>query len=98
MPNSERWYSNPTQVFWTCDALTRGRVISHKTEIREVKGWRLGAIIHRLKSAYGWPIVTELRGPENIAHYRLALGTDLAGLRYPPSAQALADRLEGGRA
>lgn len=98
MTQYERWYSNPTQVFWTCDALTRGRTISHKTEIREVKGWRLGAIIHRLKVAYGWPILVELRGPENVAHYWLAPGTDLARLRFPPSAQALADRLSGGDA
>lgn len=93
MAKSERWFSNPTQVFWTCEALTRGRTISHKTEIREVKGWRLGAIIHRLKSAYHWPILTELRGPENVAHYRLAPGADVTQLRFPPSAQALADRL-----
>lgn len=98
MAKFEHWYSNPTQVAWTCDALTRGRVISHKTEIREVKGWRLGAIVHRLKSAYDWPILTELRGPENVAHYRLAPGTDLTRLRLPPSAQALANRLTGGEA
>lgn len=59
MAQSEHWYSNPTQVFWCCDALTRGRTISHKTEIREANGWRLGAIIHRLKTAYGWPILSE---------------------------------------
>lgn len=92
----ERWYSNPTQVFWTCAALTQGRTISHKTEIREVKGWRLGAIIHRLKTSYDWPIVTELRGTENIAHYRLASGTNLLDLRFPPSAQSLADELAEG--
>ena len=98
MTQSERWYSNPTQVFWTCDALIRGRTISHWSEIREVKGWRLGAIIHRLRTAYGWPILVELRGPENVAHYWLAPGTDPARLRFPPSAQALADRLAGGEA
>ncbi|CAM3139286.1 hypothetical protein PANO111632_05025 [Paracoccus nototheniae] len=98
MANSERWYSSPTQVFWTCEALMNGRTISHKTEIREVKGWRLGAIIHRLKATYKWPILTELRGPENVAHYRLAPGTDIARLRFPPSAQSLCDRLEGGAA
>ena len=96
MAQSEHWYSNPTQVAWTCDALTRGRTISHKTEIREVNGWRLGAIIHRLRTAYGWPILSERHGPENVAHYRLAPGTDPARLRFPPSAQALADRLAGG--
>lgn len=93
MTKSERWYSNLTQVAHACDALKRGRVLSHKTTIREVKGWRLGAIIHRLKSAYGWPIITELRGPENVAHYRLAPGTDVSSLRLPPSAQARADDL-----
>lgn len=98
MAHSERWYSSPTQVYWTCEALMNGRVITHKSEIREVKGWRLGAIIHRLKSDYGWPIVTELRGVENIAHYSLARGTDVFRLRFPPSAQSLCDRLEGGAA
>lgn len=96
MAHSDRWYSSPTQVFWTCKALTEGRTISHRTEIREVKGWRLGAIIHRLKSVYGWPIATELRGAENVAHYRLRPGTDISRLDYPPSAKALADGLKGG--
>lgn len=91
-----KWYSNPTQVFWTCKALIDGRVINHRTEIREAKGWRLGAIVHRLKTDYGWPILAEYRGPENIAHYRLAPGTDPARLRYPPSARRLAE--EGGAA
>jgi hypothetical protein len=61
-----------------------------------VKGWRLGAIIHTLRDKYGWPILTELRGPENVAYYRLAPGTDLAKLSYPPSARRLAE--EGGDA
>ncbi|MCJ1900959.1 hypothetical protein MR829_11300 [Paracoccus versutus] len=96
MAQSDRWYSSPTQVFWTCKALIEGRTINHKTEIREVRGWRLGAIIHRLKDQYGWPILTELRGPQNVAHYWLAPGTDPARLKYPLSAQSLADGLEGG--
>lgn len=95
---NDRMYSSPTQVFWTCDALLNGRVISHRTEIREVKGWRLGAIIHRLKSKYDWPILVEYRGPENVAHYRLQPGVDVSRLRFPVSAKALADRLEGGAA
>ena len=93
---TDRWYSNPTQVYWTCKSLLEGRTISTKTEIREVKGWRLGAIIHTLKSRYGWPILAEYRGPENVAHYRLAPGADRTRLRFPPSAKTLAQ--EGGAA
>ncbi|MEZ5723903.1 MAG: hypothetical protein R3E47_02255 [Paracoccaceae bacterium] len=89
-------YSSPTQVFWACDALMNGRTISHRTEIREVRGWRLGAIIHRLKRKYDWPILTDYRGPKNVAHYRLRPDTDLSRLRFPPSAKHLADGLEGG--
>ena len=89
------WYSSGTQVYWTCHALLNGRSISHKTEIREVKGWRLGAIVHKLKSRYGWPIETEYRGRENVAYYRLRPGFDRAALRFPPSASSLAD---GGEA
>ena len=98
MATHDRFYSNPTQVFWTCQALTQGRVISHKTEIREVKGWRLAAITERLRKRYGWPILTDYRGPENVAHYRLEPGTDIARLRFPPSAKSLADGLDGGAA
>lgn len=89
-PMKDRWFSNPTQVFWTCKALLDGRAISHKTEIREVQGWRLGAIVHRLKTRYGWPIHAEYRGAENVAYYRLDPGADRAVLRFPPSAMALA--------
>ncbi|MRX49902.1 hypothetical protein GI374_05430 [Paracoccus sp. S-4012] len=98
MASRNRWYSSPTQVFWTCKALIDGRTINHRTEIREVKGWRLGAIIHRLKDEYGWPILTDYRGPENVAHYRLKPDTDLSRLRFPPSARSLAEGLEGGAA
>jgi len=83
------FYSGKTQVFWTCDALLKGREISHASEINEVRGWRLGAIIHRLKHHYGWPIVPEYRGPSNIAFYRLKPDTDRTKLRFPPSAKAL---------
>lgn len=86
---SNNWYSNNTQVFWTCKALLDGRTISHKTEIREVRGWRLGAIVHRLKSEFHWPIVTEYRGPENIAYYSMRPGFDRAALSFPRSAQSL---------
>lgn len=98
MASSDRWYSSPTQVYWTCQALIEGRTITTKSGIREVKGWRLAAITERLRKRYRWPILTEYRGPENVAHYRLAPGTDPARLAFPPSAKSLADRLEGGAA
>jgi len=96
MSQHDRFYSNPTQVYWTCKALLDGRAISHKTEIREVKGWRLGAIVHNLRKHYGWPIEAEYRGPENIAYYTLRPGTDRASLHFPQSAKALG--MEGGDA
>ncbi|MEP3332126.1 hypothetical protein [Sedimentitalea sp.] len=86
---SNNCYSNNTQVYWTCKALLDGRTISHQTEIREVRGWRLGAIIHRLKSEYGWPIVSEYRGPENVAYYSMKAGFYRPDLRLPRSAQSL---------
>ena len=89
MTKKDRWYSSPTQVFWTCKALVEGRTISTKTEIREVKGWRLAAITERLRKDFKWPIEADYRGPENTAHYRLRPGTDLAKLKFPPSAASL---------
>jgi len=83
------FYSSDTQVFWTCKALMDGRTISHETEIAEVHGWRLGAIIHRLRHRYDWPIHAKYRGPQNIAHYSLKAGIDRAKLRFPRSAKAL---------
>jgi hypothetical protein len=94
MSKQDRWFSSPTQVYWTCEALTVGRTISHKTEIREVKGWRLGAIIHLLRSKYRWPIDVEYRGPECVAYYRLRPGTDISRLTFPPSAQGLQGGME----
>ena len=88
---TDRWYSSPTQVYWTCKALIDGRTISTRTEIREVRGWRLGAIVHTLRDKYEWPILADYRGPESVAYYRLAPGTDLSGLRFPPSARRLAE-------
>ena len=93
MPQSHP-FSGGSQVAWTCKALLAGRTISHQTEIREVRGWRLGAIIHRLRHEYGWPIQTDRRGPSRVAHYSLAPDTSPEALRFPPSARALAD-LEG---
>ncbi len=87
--SSNQWYSNQSQVFWTCKALLDGRTISHKTEIREVRGWRLGAIVHRLKTEFGWPIQTEYRGPENVAYYSMKPGFDRRTLRFPRSARSL---------
>ncbi|QIE54967.1 hypothetical protein G5B40_05575 [Pikeienuella piscinae] len=95
MTKSERWFSSPTQIYWACKALIEGRTLTHKTEIREAKGWRLAAITEKLRKRYGWPILTEYRGPENVAHYRLKPGADISRLRYPPSAASLA---EGGAA
>lgn len=86
----ERWYSGETQIYWCCKALITWREISHKTEIREVRGWRLSAIIHTLKSQYNWPILVECRGPECVAYYWLATDTDLSKLKFPPSAASLA--------
>ncbi|MGJ8610223.1 MAG: hypothetical protein ACSHWY_03960 [Octadecabacter sp.] len=86
----DQFYSGETQVFWTCKALLDNRTINHRTEINEVQGWRLGAIICRLKNDYGWPIHAEYRAPRNIAHYSLKAGIDRAKLRFPPSARALA--------
>ncbi len=92
---NRKWYSGKTQVFWTCKALLEGRAISHKTEIREVRGWRLGAIVHRLRHEFGWPIETEYRGPDHVAYYSMRKGFDKSKLRFPKSARALG---QGGKA
>jgi hypothetical protein len=73
-----------------------GRTISHRSEIREMHGWRLGAIIHRLKADYAWPIHTTYSTPDNVAFYSLMEGTDRTTLRFPPSASALG-QLEGAQ-
>jgi len=86
---SEQWYSKRTQVFWTCRALLAGRTITHLDEIGETRGWRLGAIIHNLRTRYGWPIDTDNRGPERIAHYRLCDGCNAMALELPRSARSL---------
>ena len=88
---SKRWYSGKMQVHWTCKAFLEGRTIGHETEIREVKGWRLGAIVHRLRSEFGWPIEVEYCGPENVAHYRLKSGTKRETLQFPKSARSLSE-------
>lgn len=91
---SKLWYSNRTQVYWTCMALAQGRTINHMDEIGKVKGWRLGAIIHNLRRKYHWPIETEYKGPERIAHYRMPKRTDCHGLEFPPSAKAVPEFLK----
>lgn len=88
------FYSKPTSVYWTCKALLDKRTISQLTQIQNVKGWRLGAIIHRLRHEYGWPIHTEYTSPGHIAFYSLAPGTDPATLRFPKSAMSL-HKMEG---
>lgn len=93
---ANHWYSNRTQVFWTCMALAKGRTITHMDEIGEVKGWRLGAIIHNLRRNYQWPIETEYKGPERIAHYRLPKRTDWRALDFPRSAKAVRESLKTG--
>lgn len=95
MSQHEGFYSSATQVEWTCRALLSGRTIGHRTEIAEAQGWRLSAIVWRLKNEYGWPIWTEYTGPENHAEYKLAVGCDRASLRFPPSARHLS---KGGAA
>ena len=91
---SNHWHSNRTQVYWTCKALAQGRTINHMDEIGEVKGWRLGAIIHNLRRKYHWPIETEYKGPERVAHYRLSKRTDWRGLEFPRSAKAVRQSLK----
>jgi hypothetical protein len=86
-------YSDPSQVSWACAALLSGRTIGHHDEITEAKGWRLAAIVWRLKHRYGWPISTEYVGPENRACYKLEIGLDRTKLRLPPSAKDLGDML-----
>lgn len=60
MAQTDRWYSSPTQIFWVCKSLIAGRVLSTKTEIREVNGWRLAAVTEKLRKHYGWPILAAL--------------------------------------
>lgn len=90
---SEHWYSNPTQIYFTCRALVTGQTLNHMDVIRGVKGWRLSAMVNTLRTEYDWPIVTEYRGPERIGHYHLHRSCDPAGLDYPPSARHLVPEL-----
>ncbi|MEO9516086.1 MAG: hypothetical protein ABJH45_02545 [Paracoccaceae bacterium] len=92
---NDHWHSNRTQIFWTCLALAQGRTINHMHEIGEVKGWRLGAIIHNLRHNYAWPIHTDYKGPERIAHYRLGPDVNVSALKYPRSAKGVVAALNG---
>jgi hypothetical protein len=94
---NEHWHSSKTQVYWTCLALGQGRTIDHMNEIGEVKGWRLAAIIYNLRRNYHWPIETEYKGPERIAHYQLATGTDWRVLDFPRSAKDARSALKEAR-
>ncbi len=60
-------------------ALLSGRTVGHNDEIAEAQGWRLAAIIWRLKKRYGRPISTEYVGPENRASYKLQPSADRKG-------------------
>lgn len=89
MAQADNFYSKQTSVFWVCNALKQGRTITHQDEMREIRSWRLGAVIHRLKREFEWPIIVEYRGPEKVAFYALDPNADHSTLRFPKSAQAL---------
>lgn len=89
MPQAH-FYSKSTSVYWTCKALLDGRTISQLTQIQDVRGWRLPAIVHRLKAEYDWPICTEYRAPDNIAFYSLPPNADRNKMRFPKTAKGLA--------
>lgn len=91
MAQSNNFYSKPTSVFCACQALVQGRTITQQHEMAEIGAWRLGAIIHRLKREFGWPIDVDYRGSEKIAHYSLDREADRSALRLPRSAQALGE-------
>lgn len=84
------FFSSHSQIRWACAGLLSGRTLAHNDEIAEAQGWRLAAIVWRLKNKYGWPISTEYVGPENRAAYKLQPGIDRAKLTFPPSARDLA--------
>jgi hypothetical protein len=81
---SNHWYSHDSQIRWACLQLIRGREISHKDEIGEVRGWRLSAIIYNLRHRYHWPIATRYDA-NRIGHYRLGAGVVADGLKKPRS-------------
>ncbi len=92
--NTDKFYSKHTSVHMACKLLLDGQTISQITLMRSGHGWRLGAIIHRLKTEYGWPIHTIYSTPDNVAFYSIKADIDRTALRLPPSASALG-KLEG---
>lgn len=83
------FYSKPTSVYWVCNALLSGDTISQLTQIRHVRGWRLPAVTHRLKTEFNWPICTAYRKSDGVAFYSLPPDVDRTKLRFPKSAEAL---------
>lgn len=83
---NDHWFSKPTQIAWTCRALALGRTLTHRDVIAERRAWRLGAIIHTLKTRYGWPIEVQYLGDDRVASYRLADGCNVLALEFPRSA------------
>ena len=86
-------YSSKTKIYWTCRALLLGRTITHKDEIGEVFGWRLGAIIHTLRTEYQWPIKSQKNSSDGIAYYSLPDACNPDELKFPRSALALQTEL-----
>lgn len=96
---NDHWFSKPTQIAWACRELALGRTLTHRDEIEERFAWRLGAIVHTLKSRYLWPIEADYRGAVRIAHYSLTDGCDVLTLDYPPSAKRVRSEIAAlGRA
>ena len=79
-----KWYSGDSQIKWACIMLIRGKEISHADEIEEANGWRLAAIIHKLRYTYNWPIATRY-DDNKIAYYRLGKEVDTERLKKPRS-------------
>ncbi|WP_419903477.1 hypothetical protein [Kiloniella sp.] len=88
-----RMYSSKTQIYWACKSFCDGRTLSHKTEIREMDGWRLAAIVHNLRKKYNWPIRGEYRGVNNIMHYWLYRDCQQTTLAFPRAAKDLKQEL-----
>lgn len=94
MSKHDLTFSSHKQTYWACAALLNGQAISHQDEIAQVQGWRLAAIISRLKKKYDWPIATEYLGPQRYARYNLVLDCDLSNLQFPRSAKRLAEGVQ----
>ncbi|HDY96308.1 hypothetical protein LCGC14_0153770 [marine sediment metagenome] len=86
---SYKLYSHDKQVHWSCKTLVDQCETSHSPEIKEVSGWRLGAIIQRLKPDYGWPIKTRYHSSWNVAIASPPVETDRTDQCFPPSEPAL---------